>query len=259
MDVTIPIIFIFLGGSILVCIFDIKKRKLVGIKKIITIIAYLYFGIMMTLFFLFTAINSMISILIFMHFVVIAVLFNFKKRKSMLMIDILVIAIASIIFAILNLLKITLFNNYLLLFIGVCAYLLPALGYFNRRYYVAEKMKRCTKEIDATIIKVTKSLNDGGGFPHRIIYIPTFRFYLDGKDHIFMDSEEIYSYKKFIVGSKVKLFVNPNGVKFDYPNGSDDIFFPISQNERNYVFAIYFWYVSTIIVFLIIILDKILN
>lgn len=120
-------------------------------------------------------------------------------------------------------------------------------------------MKRCTKEIDATIIKVTKSLNDGGGFPHRIIYIPTFRFYLDGKDHIFMDSEEIYSYKKFIVGSKVKLFVNPNGVKFDYPNGSDDIFFPISQNERNYVFAIYFWYLSTIIVFLIIILDKILN
>lgn len=119
-------------------------------------------------------------------------------------------------------------------------------------------MKRCTKEIDATIIKVTKSLNDGE-FPHRIIYIPTFRFYLDGKDHIFMDSKEIYSYKKFIVGSKVKLFVNPNGVKFDYPNGSDDIFFPISQNERNYVFAIYFWYVSTIIVFLIIILDKILN
>lgn len=257
MDITIPIILIFLGGSILVCIFDIKKRKLVGIKKIITIIAYLYFGIMMTLFFLFTAINSMISILIFMHFVVIAVLFNFKKRKSMLMIDILVIAIASIIFAILNLLKITLFNNYLLLFIGICAYLLPALGYFSRSYYVVEKMKRCTKEIDATIIKVTKSLDDGE-FP-RIIYIPTFQFYLDGKEHVFMDSKEIYSYKKFIVGSKVKLFINPNGVKFDYPNGSDDIFFPISQNERRYVFAIYCWYIITIIVFLIIVLSKILN
>ena len=135
--------------------------------------------------------------------------------------------------------------------------MLPALGYFNRRYYVAEKMKRCTKEIDATIIKVTKSLDDGK-YPHRI-YIPTFRFYLDGKDHIFMDSKEIYSYKKFIVGSKVKLFVNPNGVKFDYPNGSDDIFFPISQNERNYVFAIYCWYIITIIVFLIIVLSKILN
>ena len=258
MDITILIILMFLGGSILVCIFDIKKRKLVGIKKIITIFAYLYFGIMMTLFFLFTAINSMISILIFMHFVVIAVLFNFKKRKSMLMIDILVIAIASIIFAILNLLKITLFNNYLLLFIGVCAYLLPALGYFNRRYYVAEKMKRCTKEIDATITKVIKSLDDGE-FPYRTIYIPIFQFYLDGKEHTFMDSKEIYSYKKFIVGSKVKLFINPNGIKYNYPNGSDDIFFPISQNERNYIFAVFFWYVSTIIIFLIIVLDKILN
>ena len=143
-------------------------------------------------------------------------------------------------------------------FIGVCAYLLPALGYFNRRYYVAEKMKRCTKEIDATIIKVIKSLDDGE-FPHSTIYIPIFQFYLDGKEHTFMDSKEIYSYKKFIVGSKVKLFVNPNGVKFDYPNGSDDIFFPISQNERNYIFVIFFGYVSTIIIFLIIILDKILN
>ena len=55
--------------------------------------------------------------------------------------------------------------------IGVCAYLLPALGYFNRRYYVAEKMKRFTKEIDATIIKVIKSLDDGE-FPHSTIYIP---------------------------------------------------------------------------------------
>lgn len=32
MDITILIILMFLGGSILVCIFDIKKRKLVGIK-----------------------------------------------------------------------------------------------------------------------------------------------------------------------------------------------------------------------------------
>ena len=118
-------------------------------------------------------------------------------------------------------------------------------------------MKKCTKEIDATIIKVTKSLDDGK-YPRRI-YIPTFQFYLNGKEHVFMDSKEIYSYKKFIVGSKVKLFINPNGVKFDYPNGSDDIFFPIIQNEKNYVFALYFWYIPTIFVFLIIILDKILN
>ena len=258
MDITIPIILIFLGGSIVLCKLDIKKRNLKGSKKVIAIISYLYFGSMMTLFFWFAAINYLISILIFMHLVMIIMLFNLKERKSILMIDILVITILSIIFCILNLLKVTSYNNYLLLFIGICIYLLPALGYFDRRYYLTEKMKRCTKEIDATIIKVTKSYDDGE-YPHRKIYIPTFLFYLDGKEYTFIDSKEIYSYKKFIVGSKVKLFVNPNGIKFNHPNGSDDIFFPISQNERNNVFAMYVWYIITIIVLLIIVLSKILN
>lgn len=170
MDITIPIILIFLGGSIVLCKLDIKKRNLKGSKKVIAIISYLYFGSMMTLFFWFAAINYLISILIFMHLVMIIMLFNLKERKSILMIDILVITILSIIFCILNLLKVTSYNNYLLLFIGICIYLLPALGYFDRRYYLTEKMKRCTKEIDATIIKVTKSYDDGE-YPHRKIYI----------------------------------------------------------------------------------------
>ena len=85
------------------------------------------------------------------------------------------------------------------------------------------------------------------------IYIPTFEFYLDDKKHTFKDTNHIYSRRKFIVGSKVKLFINPNGVKFNYPDGSDDIFFPISEHDRSLTFVVYFWYILSIILFLIII------
>ena len=55
---------IFIVVSIMVSILDVKKRKLVGFKKIITVCVYLYFGIMMALFCILISINSMIVLLI---------------------------------------------------------------------------------------------------------------------------------------------------------------------------------------------------
>lgn len=56
---------IFLAVSIIISIFDVKKRKLEGLERIKTISLYLYFGISMSLFSIFVAINALVSILIF--------------------------------------------------------------------------------------------------------------------------------------------------------------------------------------------------
>lgn len=247
---------IFIVVSIMVSILDVKKRKLVGFKKIITVCVYLYFGIMMALFCILISINSMIGLLIFIHLVLIVLLFNLKDKKNILtLVALIIICISSIILIINNLIKVNLYNDYIIYLIFICVYFIPALAYIDRRKYIVNKIKTCTKEIDATIIKVTKSYEYSSSTFHSPvpIYIPTFEFYLDDKKHTFKDTNHIYSRRKFIVGSKVKLFINPNGVKFNYPDGSDDIFFPISEHDRSLTFVVYFWYILSIILFLIII------
>ena len=243
---------VFIAFCIFWACYDVKKRKLVGIEKVKTCLAYMYFTISMSLFIFFASTNkAAIAIIIFLHLALIACVYRLKQRKSLyIVVDLILICIIGIILSICYILNWN-FNNIILwIILGIGIYILPALGYIERRTNIVNKMKRCTKEVDAKIIEVIKSTEHSeNGFARRI-YIPKFEIELDGKKYEFMDSDEIYFRRKFKVGETMKLFINPDNPQFDIYNVSDNVFLPDPEKEHSFFINIVIWYASTTLIIL---------
>lgn len=232
---------IFLIVCIICYTLQRKKQNLMGWKSIKTCLIYLYFGIMMGAFFCFITINQTVSILIFSHLCLIVMIFAVKEKKNNLVVyDLIIISILIFILGICNLFQLNFEKNYIIGILIVLVYLLPGFGYIERRKYIVNKIKNCTQEVEATISKVHKS-STSQALP---IYIPKFEFTFNNKKYKVMDTNEIYSRSPLYVRDKVKLLINPNN-----PN---DIFLPNPKKEKSYHFAVYIWYISTIIIGIII-------
>lgn len=240
-------ISIFIIATLICSIMDIKTRKKVGVKKVLTICIYLYLGITMGITIYFIDINYLISIVIFLHLMLISSIYNLTKNKNKFSLYCLLVAVISGLTICLS----YLFNKdpaiFLWIILGISLYILPGLGYIDRIHYTVDKIKRCTEKVDATIIKVYKSAQD-----HGHIYIPVFEFSFNSQQYKFMDSYRIYSKRKFKVGDTVCLYVNPNGIKLNYPNGSDDIFFPDYEQEQKYHSSIIIWYIIITIILILV-------
>jgi hypothetical protein len=242
--------FLFLVFSIVVSIGDIKKRKLVGIKKIITILLYLFFGISLSLMSIFININWIISILIFLLLFLICIISLIKNRGlDIISLDLLILIIVGIICCISGLSNVHI-NKVLWIILGVGIYLMPGLGAFSGRSNIIKKMKRCTKEIDAKIIDVKKGRTSGEY--STLVYIPKMEFVMDGKVYEFMDTSSIYSSSKntFKIGDSIKLLVNPDNFEVNGPNGCDDVFWPGSLPSKWSNLPVIMFYVFTILIFL---------
>lgn len=135
-----------------------KQQQLTGWKSIKVGLIYLYFGIMTGAFFCCITINHTISILIFSHLFLIGMISAAKEKKhSLLVYDLIVVSILIFILGIYDLFQLDLGESYILAILIVLLFLLPGLGYIERRNYIANKIKNCTQEVEATILKVHKS------------------------------------------------------------------------------------------------------
>ena len=247
----IIVAIIFLVFSIVVGILDVKNRKLEGFEKIMVFLFYVYFGISMGLFVMFMVINAKVSILIFLHLMVIVTIISLKYKKHIfIMLDLLIMSIIGILLCIYDTSSLE-YSKLLYIILGIGIYVLPILSYYDRRDIIVSKIKRCTEEVDAKIIKVYKA---------RRAYIPKFEFELNNKKYKFMDSTEIYFRKKeqCEIGNIIKLFVSPNP-KIDGSNGCEDVFLPNPYKEYVYQFRIMAFYISTLLIFLLIIFLKFIN
>ena len=251
------IIFSFFGILFIVFaitfgIKDIKHRKLVGIKKIITFLIYLFFGLSMALMMIFVNINWVISILIFLVLFLVCIISSIKNNGlDIINLDLLVLIIVGIVCCLCGFMNISI-NNILWVVLGIGIYILPGLGYFSGKMNLIKKMKRCIKEVDAKIIDVKKGRI---GRNHSVsVYIPVFEFILDGKKYEVMDTSSIYSSsrKRFKIGNDEKLFVNPNNPQINGPNGCDDVFWPGNLPSKGSTIPIIMFYVSTILTFLLV-------
>ncbi len=226
---------IFLIVSIICYLLQKKKEHLTGWKSIKVCFIYLYFGIMMGAFCCFATINHTVSILIFSHLFLIGMISAAKEKKhSLLVYDLIVVCILIFILAIYDLFQLDLGKSYILGILIALLFLLPGLGYIERRKDIANKIKNCTQEVEATILKVHKS-SVSSVVP---IYIPKLEFTFNNKKYKIMESSEIFSRSLLSVGDKLKLFINPNN-----PN---DVFLPDPRKEQFVHFAVYSWYIITI-------------
>ncbi len=150
--------FIFVLVCIVCYLLQRRKQKLTGWKSIKIGLIYLYFGIMTGAFFCCITINHTISILIFSHLFLIGMISAAKEKKhSLLVYDLIVVSILIFILGIYDLFQLDLGESYILAILIVLLFLLPGLGYIERRNYIANKIKNCTQEVEATILKVHKS------------------------------------------------------------------------------------------------------
>lgn len=237
---------LFLIFSIIFGVYDIKKRKKEGVKAFLIT---LYFGISMSLFCIFIAINEAVSILIFLHLILIFSIVSIKHKKYLLMMLCLaIISIIGIILCLYHILNLK-YSELLYAILGIGIYLLPLLSYFDRKIYIVNKIQRCTEEVDAKIIKVYKGIEG-----RHTVYIPKFEFKLNGKIYKFVDSTEIYFSNKeqCQVGDIIKLFVslNPN---LDSPNCHEDVFLPNPYKENSFRSNIIILYIFTLFLFFLII------
>ncbi len=239
---------IFIILSIIIGILDVKKRKLIGREKLKTIFYYLYFGISMGAFFFFMTVNALLSIIIFLHLLFIVIIFDIKSNgASAINIDLLIICIIGISLSMMGTLKIKI-NNLWYAFLILGIYLLPMLGYISRRNKIIKKMKRCTQEVDAKIIKIYKGSLENG-HRGRVIYVPKFEFMLNEKKYNCMNSSEIYFENKseHKVGDTVKLFIDSNIENHLNSIYDDYIFLPNMQREEIFRRNVIFFYIVTIL------------
>lgn len=243
---------LFLIFSIIFGVYDIKKRKIEGIKAFPI---YLYFGISMSLFCIFIAINKVVSILIFLHLLLIGSICLIKHKQHLLvMLCLMLISTIGIILCFCNLLNLK-YSKLFYVILGIGVYLLPLLIYFDRKIYIANKIQRCTEEVDAKIINVYKGVEG-----RHTVYVPKLEFELNGKMYKFIEGTEIYFRNKeqCQVGDIIKLFVSPNP-KLDSPNGHNDVFFPNSYKENIIRFNIILFYISTLLLFFLSIFLNFIN
>lgn len=244
----------YIAGAIflIVCIIcysaQKKQQNLTGWKNIKTCLIYLYFGIMMGAFFCFVTINHTVSILIFSHLFLVGMISAVKEKKySLLVYDLIIVSILIFILGIYDLFQLDFGKSYILGILIALLFLLPGLGYIERRKYIANKIKNCTQEVEATILKVYKS-STSQVVP---IYIPKLEFTFNNKKYKIMETSEIYSRSPFTAGDKLKLFINPNN-----PN---DVFLPDPRREQFFHFGVYSWYILTIITGIIILYLRIFH
>lgn len=241
---------IFIVFSIFFAFADIEKRKLVGFKKIITFLIYLFFGISMASIFVFLNINWVVSILIFLILFLICIISSIKNNGiDITSLDLLILIIVGIICCICGLMNIHI-SDILWIILGIGIYLIPGLGEFSGKKNLIKKMKRCTREVDAKITDVYKGTTKGN--VKFSIYVPKLEFILDGKKYEFMDSSSIYSRKKFKVGDSIKLFVKPDNPQINGPNGCDDVFWPGNLPKSRVDLSVIIFYVSSILIFLLV-------
>ena len=182
--------FIFVLVCIVCYLLQRRKQKLTGWKSIKIGLIYLYFGIMTGAFFCCITINHTISILIFSHLFLIGMISAAKEKKhSLLVYDLIVVSILIFILGIYDLFQLDLGESYILAILIALLFLLPGLGYIERRKNIANKIKNCTQEVEATILKVHKS-SVSSIVP---IYIPKLEFTFNNKKYKIMKSSEIYS------------------------------------------------------------------
>lgn len=228
---------LFILFSIYFGLLDIRKRGLELKQGIKIFLMYLYFGLSMSLFAFFVHTNSSISIIIFLHLIIIScILMIIHKKNFFISIDLLIISIIGIILVLLDYLNIKI-HIFWFIILGLGIYFLPATAYIDKKIDIIKKINMCTMEVNATIIKVYKSR-----YRHRIIYIPKFEFYVNKKKYDYMNSSEIFSYNPLNIGETVKLFINPN-IVLNKNNISENVFLPNSY---------YFRQLSTIKLFYII-------
>lgn len=238
--------FIFVLVCIVCYLLQRRKQKLTGWKSIKIGLIYLYFGIMTGAFFCCITINHTISILIFSHLFLIGMISAAKEKKhSLLVYDLIVVSILIFILGIYDLFQLDLGESYIPAILIALLFLLPGLGYIERRKNIANKIKNCTQEVEATILKVHKS-SVSSIVP---IYIPKLEFTFNNKKYKIMESSEIYSRSPFSVGDKLKLFINPSN--------PSDVFLPNPRREQFFHLAVYSWYIITIIVGIIILYFRI--
>ena len=238
--------FIFVIVCVVCYLLQRRKQKLTEWKSIKVGLIYLYFGIMMGTFFCFMTINHTVSILIFSHLFLIGMISAAKEKKhSLLVYDLIVVSILIFILGIYDLFQLDLGESYILAILIALLFLLPGLGYIERRKNIANKIKNCTQEVEATILKVHKS-SVSSIVP---IYIPKLEFTFNNKKYKIMESSEIYSRSPFSVGDKLKLFINPSN--------HSDVFLPNPRREQFFHLAVYSWYIITIIVGIIILYFRI--
>lgn len=241
----------FLVFSIIVSIFDVKKRKLEGFKMITAVSIYLYFGISMSLCCVFATINSLISTLIFLQLILVLCLILLKDKKEKLtLIDIIIVVIIGMFICFCHISNLE-YSKLLYLALGIGIYLLPILLYFDRKKLIVRKIKHCTEEVDAKVIKVYK-----GRAQRHIVYVPKLEFELNNKTYKVMDSTEIYFRNKKLceIGNTIKLFVHPNP-KINSTNGQEDIYLPNSYKEYIHNFNTIIFYASTLLIFLLIVIS----
>ena len=80
-----------------------------------------------------------------------------EKKHSLLVYDLIVVSILIFILGIYDLFQLDLGESYILAILIALLFLLPGLGYIERRKNIANKIKNCTQEVEATILKVHKS------------------------------------------------------------------------------------------------------
>ena len=148
---------LFIIFSIYFGLRDIKERNLNFKQKLKTFLFYLYFGISMSLFSCFITIEKYISILIFLHLLFIFSIISIIKRKNIYSCIVLLLVLTiGIILIILNYLNLKI-HTLLWISLGLSIYFLPVATYLDRKISILRKIKICTTEIEAKIIKVYKS------------------------------------------------------------------------------------------------------
>ncbi len=236
---------LFIIFSIYFGLRDIKERNLNFKQKLKTFLFYLYFGISMSLFSCFITIEKYISILIFLHLLFIFYIISIIKRKNIYSCIVLLLVLTiGIILIILNYLNLKI-HTLLWISLGLSIYFLPVATYLDRKISILRKIKICTTEIEAKIIKVYKST-----YNYRKIYIPKFEFYINEKKYNYMNSSEIFSYSKLETGKTVKLFINTN-VVLNKTNIDENVLLPNSYYHISMLSGIILFYVITTIIFVL--------
>ncbi len=252
----LPILFFIVYSlmGILILKNKFKIEKDLSLKeKFKTIFITLYFGIFIILFPWIALFNLTLAILIFLHLVLIILITNIKKKRNFSIFPLLFVTILGIYMCICNLLSIKINTIiYYILFLGI--YIIPGLSFYDNRKNIIHKIKTCTEEVDAKVIKVIKGYNQT--YHMKKVYIPLLEINYNGKKYTYMDSNIVYSYNENEVRNINKAFINPNFLNTNNILDSDNILIPSPnfedfEEKRN---GVILFYVSTLIIFIIVII-----
>lgn len=235
---------LFFIAPIVVGIFDIKNRELKGIDKLKTFFIYLYFGVTLSSFVLFIFINKFVSLVIILQaFMIFAISMIITKKEMIVGFNLLILSIVGMIISICKIINVQ-YSIALYVILGIGIYLLPLCCYLSRRNMIVKKIKTCTQEVEAKIIKVVDGYIDRG-IGTKKVYIPQFEFMFNDKKYKFRNSSEFYFREKINVGDTVRLFINPNNPNIPkHDNGNcEDIFLPDSYKEYQFAWAIKLFYI----------------